>query len=124
MKQIQMTLFVHGSAYLCNTTKETCRYLGWSDKTMTIPFLFENKNFFDTLDFITANLMLPLGGLFIAVFVGWRWSYADAVETAGLRPGTEPVQLVPVHSGSGDPASAHGPALRQYHGGGLFPQRA
>ena len=35
MKQIQMTLFVHGSAYLCNTTKETCRYLGWSDKTMT-----------------------------------------------------------------------------------------
>ncbi len=26
---------------------------------------------FDLLDFITANLMLPLGGLFIAIFVGW-----------------------------------------------------
>jgi len=26
---------------------------------------------FDFLDFLTANLMLPLGGLFIAIFVGW-----------------------------------------------------
>ena len=29
------------------------------------------KTFFDTLDFLTANIMLPLGGLLIAVFVGW-----------------------------------------------------
>lgn len=29
------------------------------------------KTFFDILDFLTANIMLPLGGLFIAIFVGW-----------------------------------------------------
>jgi NSS family neurotransmitter:Na+ symporter len=29
------------------------------------------KNLFELLDFITANLMLPLGGLAIAVFSGW-----------------------------------------------------
>jgi len=29
------------------------------------------KTFFDTLDFLTANIMLPLGGLLIAIFVGW-----------------------------------------------------
>ncbi len=29
------------------------------------------KTFFDSLDFITANLMLPLGGLLIAVFMAW-----------------------------------------------------
>ena len=28
-------------------------------------------NAFDFLDFMTANVMLPLGGLFIAVFAGW-----------------------------------------------------
>lgn len=28
-------------------------------------------NFFDLLDFLTANVMLPLGGLLIAVFAGW-----------------------------------------------------
>jgi len=30
---------------------------------------------FDNLDFITSNIMLPLGGLFIAVFVGWKFGY-------------------------------------------------
>ena len=30
---------------------------------------------FDTLDFVTSNIMLPLGGLSIAVFVGWRYGY-------------------------------------------------
>ena len=29
------------------------------------------KNFFDTFDYLASNWMLPLGGLFIAVFVGW-----------------------------------------------------
>lgn len=29
------------------------------------------RNFFDTLDFITANIMLPLGGLMMAIFMGW-----------------------------------------------------
>ena len=32
------------------------------------------KTFFDTLDFLTSNVMLPLGGLLIAVFVGWFMS--------------------------------------------------
>lgn len=29
------------------------------------------KTFFDTLDFLTANILLPLGGILIAIFVGW-----------------------------------------------------
>lgn len=32
---------------------------------------FFGKTFFDFLDFLTANIMLPLGGLLIAIFVGW-----------------------------------------------------
>ena len=43
----------------------------WQDKTWSVPFLFDNANFFDTLDFLTANIMLPMGGLFIALFAGW-----------------------------------------------------
>ena len=30
---------------------------------------------FDTLDHLTSNIMLPLGGLLIAIFVGWRLGY-------------------------------------------------
>jgi len=43
----------------------------WKDHTLTIPYLFENFTFFDTLDYLTANVMLPLGGLFIALFAAW-----------------------------------------------------
>ena len=35
------------------------------------PYKFYGKTFFDLLDFLTANIMLPLGGFFIAIFVGW-----------------------------------------------------
>ncbi|PCJ84344.1 MAG: sodium-dependent transporter [Thiotrichaceae bacterium] len=43
----------------------------WKDKTLTIPYLFENFTFFDSLDYLTANIMLPIGGLFIALFSVW-----------------------------------------------------
>lgn len=43
----------------------------WKERTLTIPYLFENMPFFDILDYLTANIMLPLGGLFIALFAAW-----------------------------------------------------
>jgi len=33
------------------------------------------QNVFDSLDFLTSNIMLPLGGLAIAIFVGWKYGY-------------------------------------------------
>ena len=35
------------------------------------PWYLLNKNPFGFLDFLTSQVMLPLGGLFIAIFVGW-----------------------------------------------------
>ncbi len=32
------------------------------------------KDFLDAADFITNNIIMPLGGIFIAVFVGWVWT--------------------------------------------------
>ncbi|MCK4706354.1 MAG: sodium-dependent transporter, partial [Gammaproteobacteria bacterium] len=43
----------------------------WSDKTWSIPYLFKDFSFFDTLDYLTSNIMLPMGGLFIAIFAAW-----------------------------------------------------
>ena len=34
--------------------------------------LFEGKTFFDLFDFTVVNLMMPIGGILIAVFLGWR----------------------------------------------------
>ncbi len=33
-----------------------------------------DKTFFDIVDFIASNVLLPFGGLMIAIFVGWIWS--------------------------------------------------
>ena len=43
----------------------------WDDVT------FFGKTIFDCLDFLTTNILLPLGGLFIAVFVGWVMRKSD-----------------------------------------------
>ena len=38
----------------------------WSDVT-----LLPGKTFFDTMDYVSNNIILPLGGVLIAVFTGW-----------------------------------------------------
>jgi neurotransmitter:Na+ symporter, NSS family len=44
----------------------------WSDVTPLGMFeAFAGKTIFDLLDYLTANIMLPLGGLAVAVFAGW-----------------------------------------------------
>jgi len=43
----------------------------WKENTWSIPYLFDDFSFFDTLDYLTANIMLPIGGLFIALFAAW-----------------------------------------------------
>ena len=34
--------------------------------------VFESMTFYGLIDYFTANLLMPLGGILIAVFVGWR----------------------------------------------------
>ncbi len=43
------------------------------------------KNVFDWMNYITSNIMLPLGGLMITIFVGYVWT--RSVEEAGLSSG-------------------------------------
>ena len=44
-------------------------------------------DFFALVDFIASNILLPLGGLFIAVFVAWIWGYEKVIPN--LRKGAE-----------------------------------
>lgn len=34
-------------------------------------YILPGRGFFDSMDFLTSNIMLPLGGLLIAIFAGW-----------------------------------------------------
>ncbi|NQV13880.1 sodium-dependent transporter [bacterium] len=46
-----------------------------------------DKTFFDIVDFLASNILLPFGGLMIAIFVGWIWS-TTAVRAA-VKEGAE-----------------------------------
>lgn len=51
----------------------------WSEYTLF------GKTFFDTLDFLTANIMLPLGGLLIAIFAGWIMREKDVANAVRME---------------------------------------
>lgn len=46
-------------------------------------FAFGGKPFFDWMDFITSNILLPLSGILIAIFTGFYWK--KAADAAGLN---------------------------------------
>lgn len=41
-----------------------------------------DKDILDSMDFIASNILLPLGGLIIALFIGWGWKKTDALEAS------------------------------------------
>ncbi|WP_370315870.1 sodium-dependent transporter [Thalassolituus sp.] len=43
------------------------------------------KTFFDVLDFLTTNIMLPLGGVLISLFVGWFMTRRAVADEARFR---------------------------------------
>lgn len=63
----------------------------WSD------YKIAGMNFFDALDFLTAKIMLPVGGMMTALFVGWvlnRQIVRDEVTNYGsLKAGYYPVYI-------------------------------
>ncbi len=60
----------------------------WADVAPLGMFkMFEGKTIFDLLDYLTSNVLLPLGGLLIAVFVGWKMSDESTAAELGLGHG-------------------------------------
>ena len=54
------------------------------------------KNFFDLFDYLSSNVLLPLGGLFITLFVGWFWGRENiklALTNAGTLNNEKLVQV-------------------------------
>ncbi|MFB3090759.1 MAG: sodium-dependent transporter [Gammaproteobacteria bacterium] len=46
-----------------------------------------DKTYFDIMEYVTSNIMLPLGGLLIAIFTAWLMSRKAVVEELGLDEG-------------------------------------
>ena len=47
--------------------------------------IFEGKTIFENFDYISASILLPLGGLLTAIFVGWRIPAKEMQAELGLK---------------------------------------
>ena len=57
----------------------------WSEvKLLSGVEVFRDSTIFDLLDYLTANIMLPLGGLLIAIFAARKMSRASTVDELGM----------------------------------------
>jgi neurotransmitter:Na+ symporter, NSS family len=55
--------------------------------------VFENATVFELLDYLTSNILLPLGGLAIALFAGWAIPDRMLIQELGLSPAAGRVLL-------------------------------
>ena len=53
----------------------------WTDLTLF------GRTFFDLVDYVSQNIMLPLGGMLIALFAAWRIPDALIIEQLGVKEG-------------------------------------
>jgi NSS family neurotransmitter:Na+ symporter len=57
----------------------------WSDiKLLANVGVFHDSTIFDLLDYLTANIMLPLGGLLIAIFAAWKMSRESSMDELNM----------------------------------------
>lgn len=43
-------------------------------------YTFFSMNFLDLMDFIATGILIPLGGFFAVILVGWRWGISKAID--------------------------------------------
>lgn len=55
------------------------------------------KSIFDSFDFLTSNIFLPMGGILVCVFVGWVWGTKNAAREIS-SDGTYSFKLCKVYS--------------------------
>ncbi len=73
-----LVIFLLGS--LCAVSVTDWQALEWMQRGLVRVFGATKGCFFDVVDHVASNWLLPLGGLFISLFVGWIWGTRHAVE--------------------------------------------
>jgi len=71
-------IFLLGS--LCAISATDWSRLRWMESAIRRIFGAAGGSFFDVMDNLSSNWLLPLGGLFIALFVGWIWGPHQALK--------------------------------------------
>lgn len=94
----------------CSLSLHDWSRLEWLRAVMVRSLEISQPSFFDFMDNLASNWMLPLGGLLISLFVGWVWGTRKAVEE--IRHGSRnfaDVHLIALLAGLRDDPSHNSP---------------
>ena len=84
MKRIQASVLAGFASWLFGLLT-VFSFNMWSEfRPLSIIPIFRESTVFDLLDYLTANVMLPLGGLLIAVFAAWTMSRESTMEELAM----------------------------------------
>jgi NSS family neurotransmitter:Na+ symporter len=56
--------------------------------------IFGQTGFLSLMSFVFSDLSLPIGGLFICIFVAWVWGASNAFEEIKIGAGTQTISLL------------------------------
>ncbi len=91
-RKVSVTLFTVGIillGWLCALSMNNWDNLPGMQKAIGYAFNPIGGSLFDLIDMLTANWMLPLGGIAIAIFVGWDWGIRNALKELRKGAGNE-----------------------------------
>ena len=95
---------------LCAVSVADWSRIEWLHTALLKVFGSTQGSFFDTMDNLSSNWLLPLGGLMISIFVGWVWGTKRAVDE--IRQGSAnfaDVHLISLMAGlKDDPSHSSG----------------
>jgi NSS family neurotransmitter:Na+ symporter len=69
--RVKATLIIGAACWVVGLATDFSFNIWETDHPVSFIPLFKDKTIFDLLDYLTANIMLPLGGFLIALFAGW-----------------------------------------------------
>jgi NSS family neurotransmitter:Na+ symporter len=81
LKRITATAIAGGIAWVLGMVT-VLSFNKWAF-TFTFAGLEKENGFFDIFDILTSNILLPLGGLSVAIFAGWLMSTSSSMEELG-----------------------------------------
>lgn len=80
LSRTRATLAV-GSGILLLGVPASLGFSFWADVTP-----LGERSILDSMDFVAADLLLPLNGLLLALFLGWVWPRADSLRASQIGP--------------------------------------
>lgn len=93
LSRVKMTWITGGFAWMVGVSIALSSNMLSHVRPLGFLPIFENKNLFDTMDYLVANVMLPLNALMLSLFVGWVMCRASVADQLSLSHNKMAFQL-------------------------------